>query len=50
MRENQLGGANVGAAITSLAGSVIGLGSGTLSNKYWGEITKANTRQSFLGL
>ena len=43
-----MGGANLSAAITGLAGSVMGFGSGTLANNYWGEITKANTRQSFL--
>jgi hypothetical protein len=48
LQENQMGGANLSAAITGLAGSVMGFGSGTLANNYWGEITKANTRQSFL--
>lgn len=50
LQENQMGGANLSAAITGLAGSVIGYGSGTLANNYWGELTKANTRQSFLGV
>ena len=50
LQENQMGGANLSSAITGLAGSVIGYGSGKLANNYWGELTKANTRKSFLGV
>jgi len=47
MNENQMAGANITGSLTSLAGSIAGIGQGNLSNKLWGSMAKDSIRSTY---
>ena len=48
MQENQLAGQNISQSLMTLAGSVIGLGQGNISNNLWGSMAKNSVIQSYI--